>query len=101
VVQRMRQRDNELRMTNTSAVVFIRHSSFLTPAGCLAAFFIGVTHAPGGAPLRMTNCGSKFQVRGSRLTSRRNLKPGTLAMNRRTFLGTSLGTSTTLFAAAK
>jgi aspartyl-tRNA(Asn)/glutamyl-tRNA(Gln) amidotransferase subunit A len=36
-----------------------------------------VPHAPNGAPLRMKTRGSKFQVRGSRLTSLRNLEPRT------------------------
>jgi hypothetical protein len=43
-------------MTNISAVIFIRHSSFVifNPSKIPAPlFFIGVTHAPGGAPLRM------------------------------------------------
>jgi hypothetical protein len=39
--------------------------------------FTGVARSCGGAPLRMKICGSKFQIRGSRLTSRRKLEPRT------------------------
>jgi hypothetical protein len=37
--------NDELRMTNTSTVIFIRHSSFLTQVSACPALFIGVRHS--------------------------------------------------------